>query len=485
MMNRKVAIDNLIKAIPNYLPFEPNNDQKSAIEKISTFIFNPDERAVFILRGYAGTGKTNLISAFTKVLPSIKWRSVLLAPTGRAAKVLSIYAQRSALTIHKKIFKKQMGPSGSVIFSLAENLHRNTLFIVDEASMISADSGGESLFNSLLENLFEYVYSGDNCKLILIGDTAQLPPVGSDESPALSEKYLKTAFHLNIDFFELKEVARQRLESGILFNATNLRNNMGNKEQAFPRIVCTSDVVNLNGDALEDTLNSSISKYGEDNVIIITRSNKRANLFNQSFRNRIKMYEEDLSGGDKIMVVKNNYFWLADNNGEAGFIANGDTAVISKIINREQVYGFSFCDCVIKFLDYPNLPEQQVKLLIDSLFTDSPALNADEQKKLYTAVLEDVKDEPNKTLRMAYLIKSPYYNALQVKFSYAITCHKSQGGQWPVVFIDQGYLSEENINEGFLRWLYTALTRASEMVFLINFNARFFDAEHSLSTSEF
>lgn len=460
--------------IPTYLPFTPNTDQKAAIEKISDFIFNQDERSVFILKGYAGTGKTNLISAFTKALPGIKWRSVLLAPTGRAAKVLSAYSQRPAQTIHKKIFRKQIDANGSVHFSLSENLHRNTLFIVDEASMISADSGGESLFNSLLENLFEYVYSGDNCKLILIGDTAQLPPVGSNESPALNRDYLKNAFYLNIHFFELKEVARQRLESGILLNATNLRNTIDAEEFIFPKLICTPDVIRLNGEELEDSIHSSISHYGEDNMVIITRSNKRANLFNQSFRNRIKMFEEDLCTGDKIMIVKNNYFWLPENNGEAGFIANGDMVEITRIINREELYGFHFCECVVTFVDYPNLPEQQVKLLTDCLYTDSPALIPEDQKRLYEAVLDDVRDEPIKGIRMAYLKKSPYYNALQVKFSYAITCHKSQGGQWPVVFIDQGFLKEENIDEGFIRWLYTALTRATEKVFLINFNEEFF-----------
>lgn len=464
----------LAELIPAYLPFSPNSNQAEAIDRISRFIFNSDERSVFILKGYAGTGKTNLISAFTKALPGIRWRSVLLAPTGRAAKVLSGYAQRPAQTIHKKIFRKQMGATGAIYFSLAENLHRNTLFIVDEASMISADSGGESLFNSLLENLFEYVYSGDNCKLILIGDTAQLPPVGSEESPALDQKYLSAAFHLNIHAFELTEVARQRLESGILFNATNLRNAMAMEETGFPRLSCSADVVNLPGDELEETLQSCISRYGEDNVVIITRSNKRANLFNQSYRNRIKLYEEDLCGGDKIMIVKNNYFWLGDNNSEAGFIANGDIAEISKIMNRESLYGFNFCDCIIQFSDYPQLPPQQVKIVTDCLFTDSPALSGDEQKKLFDAVMEDVSDLPDKGSKMAYLKKSPYYNALQVKFSYAITCHKSQGGQWPVVFIDQGYLKEENINNAFIRWLYTALTRATEKVYLINFNERFF-----------
>lgn len=473
-MLKKDPIQQFKDLIPAYLPFTPNDDQKAAIEKISDFIFNRDERSVFILKGYAGTGKTNLISAFTKALPSIKWRSVLLAPTGRAAKVLSSYSQRQAQTIHKKIFRKDFGANGSVQFSLSENLHRNTLFIVDEASMISADSGGESLFNSILENLFEYVYSGDNCKLVLIGDTAQLPPIGSNESPALDQAYLKTAFYLNIHVFELTEVARQRLESGILLNATRLRKGIGSEDFIFPKLSCASDVMQLTGDELEDALNSCLSKYGDDNVVVITRSNKRANLFNQSFRNRIKQFEEDLCAGDRIMVVKNNYFWLPDNNGEAGFIANGDMAEITRIINREDIYGFNFCECVLKFVDYPNLPEQQVKIITNSLHSDFPSLSNEEQAKLYNEVLADVNHEPSKGVRMSYLRKSPYYNALQIKFSYAVTCHKSQGGQWPVVFIDQGFLKEENINEGFTRWLYTAITRATEKIFLINFDPKFF-----------
>jgi len=474
-MSKLILSHDFEKMVTAFLPFAANEDQRTAIRNISDFIFNNDERGVFILRGYAGTGKTNLISAFTKALPNIKWRSVLLAPTGRAAKVLSMYSQKQAQTIHKKIFRKQVGADGSFYFSLAENLHKNTLFIVDEASMISADSGGESLLNSLLENLFEYVYSGENCKLILIGDTAQLPPVGSIESPALNENYLKNAFHLNISFFELKEVARQRLESEILLNATNIRNNIGEGVFEFPKLICGKDLINLPGDELEDQINSAISKYGEENVVIITRSNKRANLFNQSFRNRIKLYEEDLCSGDKIMIVKNNYFWLPENNGEAGFIANGDMVEITRIIKRENLYGLNFCECQVRFIDYPNLAEQQVKIITDSLFSDNPSLSQEEQKHLFETVMADVSHEPAKGIRMAYLKNSPYYNALQVKFSYAITCHKSQGGQWPVVFIDQGYLKEENLDEAFLRWLYTAITRATEKVYLINFNSLFFN----------
>jgi exodeoxyribonuclease-5 len=465
--------EQFIQQVFAFLPFEANIDQRNALVQMSDFVFEHDDRCLFVLKGYAGTGKTNLISAFTKALPSIRWKSVLLAPTGRAAKVLSGYAQRPAQTIHKKIFRKEVGPEGNVIFALADNLHRNTVFIVDEASMISADSG-ENMFNSLLENLFEFVFSGDNCKLILIGDNAQLPPVGSPESPALDPRYLEAAFHLNIKLSQLKEVARQKHESGILFNATNLRISLDQKPFTFPGLDCTADVVNLPGEELEDTLNSCISKYGEENVIIITRSNKRAKLFNQNFRNRIRLYEDDLCAGDRIMIVKNNYFWLPEGNGEAGFIANGDMAEITRILKREVLYGFNFCECALKFTDYPNLPEIRVRMITDSLYTDSPALTQDEQKTLYERVLEDVADEPSRGLRSAYVRKSGYYNALQVKFSYAITCHKSQGGQWPVVFIDQGFLREEQVDEGFVKWLYTALTRATEQVYFLNFNPTFF-----------
>ncbi|MBA3662787.1 MAG: AAA family ATPase [Bacteroidetes bacterium] len=474
-MSKPLSAFEFESVVKKQLPFVANHDQETAIGLISQFIFDPDERGVFILRGYAGTGKTNLISAFTKALPNIKWRSVLLAPTGRAAKVIGNYAQKEAQTIHKKIFRKTMNEDGAMLFTLAENLHRNTLFIVDEASMINADSVNESgLFNNLLENLFEYVYSGENCKLILIGDTAQLPPVGSNDSPALDEKYLKNAFHLNIRFFELREVARQQSESGILFNATSLRENLLNDETIIPKITCASDVVNVPGDELEDILNSAISQYGEDNIIIITRSNKRANLFNQSFRNRIKLYEENVCTGDKIMIVKNNYFWAGEKTQDISFIANGDIAEITRIRGREEIYGFNFVDCNIKLIDYPNLPEQEVKLLIDCLHSDNPALTTEQQKSLYTNVLADLNNEPVRSVRKVYVKNSPYYNALQVKFSYAVTCHKSQGGQWPVVFIDQGYIKEEDIDRNYIRWLYTAITRATEKVYLINFNPLFF-----------
>ncbi len=436
---------------------------------------NNNEREIMVIKGYAGTGKTNMVAALSKTLPSFKWRSVLLAPTGRAAKVLSNYSEKPAQTIHKKIFRKIPTENGGVQFTLGENLHRNTVFIVDEASMIGLDNpNSESVYGSLLESLFEYVYSGDNCKLILVGDTAQLPPVGSNDSPALNIDFLKAAYHLNIKHIELKQVARQQDASGILLNATHLRECILNFEDEFPKLQTFKDVVRLNGDELEDALNNAYSKYGFNDVLIVTRSNKRANLFNQSVRTRIRYMDDDLCGGDLMMVVKNNYFWL-DEKSEAGFIANGDSLQIKKITGRKELYGFNFAECVVELCDYPDSPEITLNLLLDSINTDTSALTKEQQQFLFEAVMEDVADQPIKGLRMAYLKKNPYFNALQVKFNYAVTCHKAQGGQWPCVFIDQGYLTKEMLNIEYIRWLYTAFTRASERVYLMNFSDDFFE----------
>lgn len=455
------------------LPFEANPSQQQAIALLSEFIFDSKDRSVFVLKGYAGTGKSNLISALTIALPSVKWRSVLLAPTGRAAKVLSFYAKRPAQTIHKKIFRKLQQADGSMVFTLGDNLHRKSVFIVDEASMIGTNSIDSVYENSLLDNLLEFVYSGEACKIILVGDTAQLPPVGSNESYALSETYLKNAFHLNIRSFELKDVARQKTDSGVLAVATDIRDSIGATPFVLPKINCNNDVYRLSGDELEDALNTAISKYGEDDVVIICRSNKTCNLYNRHYRNRIKYFEEDLCAGDKLMVVKNNYFWL-DENADTSFIANGDTAEIIRIIKREECYGFGFCDCVIRLSDYPNLPELQVKIITSSLYSDHPALSQTEQNQLYEAVMADMADEPIRQIRQAYLKNNPYYHALQVKFKYAITCHKSQGGQWPFVFIDMGFVKEEDLNDNFYRWLYTAITRSREKVILVNFAEQLF-----------
>jgi exodeoxyribonuclease-5 len=459
----------------SYLSFVPTPDQSDLISLLSEFITNSSEREIMVIKGYAGTGKTNMVAALSKTLPSFKWRSALLAPTGRAAKVLSNYSQRPAQTIHKKIFRKIPTADGGVAFSLGENLHRNTIFIVDEASMIGLDNPtSDSVYGSLLESLFEYVFSGDNCKLILVGDTAQLPPVGSSDSPALNIDYLKAAYHLNIKYIELKQVARQQDASGILKNATHLRECIANVSSEFPKLHTHADVIRLSGDELEDAMNSAYSKYGYNDVLIVTRSNKRANLFNQAVRARIRYMDDDLCGGDLMMVVKNNYFWL-DEKTDAGFIANGDSLQIKKIVARRELYGFHFAECVVQLCDYPDAPEVTLNLVLDSINTDTSALTKEQQKELFERVMEDVADQPIKGLRLSYLRNNPYFNALQVKFNYAVTCHKAQGGQWPCVFIDQGYLTAEMMNVEYIRWLYTAFTRATEKVYLMNFSDDFFD----------
>lgn len=459
----------------SYLSFEPTSDQSRLIDLLSEFITNHNEREIMVIKGYAGTGKTNMVAALSKTLPTFKWRSVLLAPTGRAAKVLSTYSQKPAQTIHKKIFRKTPTHDGGVMFTLGENLHRNTVFIVDEASMIGMDNpNSESVYGSLLESLFEYVYAGDNCKLLLVGDTAQLPPVGSNESPALDIEFLRASYHLNIKHIELKQVARQQDASGILQNATHLRECIAEQSTEFPKLHTFPDVIRLSGDELEDALNNAYSNYGFNDVLIVTRSNKRANLFNQSVRSRIRYMDDDLCGGDLMMVVKNNYFWL-DDKSEAGFIANGDSLQVRKIIGRKELYGFNFAECIVELCDYPNAPEITLNLVLDSIYTDTSALTKEQQQHLFEAVMEDVADQPTKGARMAYLKNSPYFNALQVKFNYAVTCHKAQGGQWPCVFIDQGYLTKEMLNVEYIRWLYTAFTRASEKVYLMNFSDDFFD----------
>ncbi|HWY12684.1 MAG TPA: ATP-binding domain-containing protein [Bacteroidia bacterium] len=474
-MPGQLNITTFTKQFHEKLPFTANSDQTDAIEKLGTFIDNQNNTDLFILKGYAGTGKTNLVSALSQILPAFKWKSVLLAPTGRAAKVLSLYSKRPAQTIHKKIFKKSVNEGGSVYFSLGENPHKNTVFIIDEASMIGLDSNVQSSYASpgLLESLFEYVFAGENCKLLFVGDTAQLPPVGCDESPALNEKLLKASFHLTIFSCELKQVARQSLESGILENATKLRELLANYEGQMPKLFLTKDVIKVEGDELQDVLNTAYGQYGFNDVLIVTRSNKRANLFNQAVRARVRYMEEDICAGDLLMNVKNNYFWL-DEKSDVGFIANGDSFEIKRILGRNELYGFNFLNCVVGFIDYPQMPDLQVRILLESINSDTSSITQEQQKMLYNSVLADVADEPIKGRRMTYIKQSEYYNALQAKFCYAVTCHKAQGGQWPVVFIDQGYLTKEMIDFNYLRWLYTAVTRAKEKVYLINFSEDFF-----------
>ena len=460
-------------------PYEPTAGQSELIEKLSVYIKTDEPRSLFVLSGYAGTGKTTIISALVNILPALKLNSVLLAPTGRAAKVLSNYSKKQALTIHKKIYRKNVGEWKGT-FELAVNLHTNTIFIVDEASMISNTGGlsGTGMFGngSLMDDLLNYVYPGMGCKLIFIGDSAQLPPIGLFISFALDKEYLQKNYDFNITDIELKDIVRQKKESGILKNATQLRILLKNKGALKPAFSLNdfSDIVRMSGGELEEALTQSYSNYGPEGTIVICRSNKRANIYNQQIRARIRWQEDEISAGDLMMVVKNNYFWLEDNS-KAGFIANGDIVEIMKVKGIKELYDFRFADVTIRLLDYPDEPLLETKILLDTIMSEAPALTQEENKKLYESVLEDYMHIADKRKRFNELKKDPYFNALQVKFAYAVTCHKAQGGQWPSVFIEQGYITDEMVDKEFIRWLYTAVTRATEKLYLVNFNPNFFD----------
>jgi len=453
------------------LPFTPNPEQAVLIDKLSVFIKTFRTPEIFVLKGYAGTGKTSIIGALVKSLGVFNVKTCLLAPTGRAAKVLSKHSGKTATTIHREIYVPIVKQGGYPGFSLKDNKRRNTLFIVDEASMLADDSSGmqsEWQQQSVLDDLIEYVFSGDNCKLIFIGDTAQLPPVGSSLSPALNPAHLKSAYWLPVKTFELQQVSRQALDSGILSNATAIRNNIN---QDIPEIFLQNndtDFIAINGRELEEHLNECITTYGIDQTLVITYSNKRANLFNEQIRRRILWYENQIDAGDKLMVVKNNYFWLPESS-EIGFIANGDTLEVLSTGRFEELYGLHFLDSEITLTDYPEAPNFDVKLLLDTLHLETPSLPQAVHHKLFELIFEDYQDIPEKRKRMAQVMKNPYYNALQVKFAYAVTCHKAQGGQWDAVFIDPGYLTPEKIDITYLRWLYTAITRATKKVYLVNF----------------
>ncbi len=473
-----MRIEDFYKIVVNGFPHHATESQMKAVWGIVRFLAEKKENALFILKGYAGTGKTTLVSTLINKLQIIGLKSVLLAPTGRAAKVLSQYSGKKAFTIHKKIYRVAMQSDGTMRMAKSQNLHTNTIFIVDEASMIQDDtgSGDMSFFStrSLLEDLISYVYEGENCRLILIGDSAQLPPVGLEISPALDIEHLKRAYSLKVFSSELKEVMRQSLESGILANATRIRENITNNfNKPFISLAGFNDVVRISGVELEDALNDAFSTGEIEDTVVITRSNKRANIFNNEIRNRILYREDQIAAGDLMMVVKNNYFWL-DDESKAGFIANGDIIEILRIEKREELYGFRFADVTIRLTDYPEEKDLQVKLLIDTIDSLSPSLLREDSQRLFHEVMADYEEIPSRRKRLEAVKKNPYFNALQVKFSYALTCHKTQGGQWPVVFIDQGYLNDEMINRGFYRWLYTAFTRATKKLYLINFNEKFF-----------
>lgn len=466
---------NLAKLLGQQFKVKPTSQQEEVFVQLEKFLSVHDGDECFVLKGYAGTGKTTIIGALVKVLPEIHLKSVLLAPTGRAAKVISNYSGKKAFTIHKRIYRKKNAVTPDMNFMLNQNLAENTLFIVDEASMISNEHA-EFSRSSLLHDLVSYVYNGKNCKLMLVGDTAQLPPVGSEDSPALDNKLLKDVFALTLFGYELTDVVRQEKASGILNNATRIRELVRSDEAGFPKFTVRgfSDIYRMTGEKLTEGLQYAYDKFGIENTLVVCRSNKSANNYNQQIRNRILYREEELNGGDYIMVVRNNYFWLQQESTNA-FIANGDIAHIRKVRNIQEVYGFRFADVVLEFVDYPDEEPLTCKVLLDTLYMDSPSLSASESKRLFEAVMEDYAHIANKRMRFAELKTNPYYNALQIKFAFAVTCHKAQGGQWDAVFVDQGYLTEDMINSDFLRWLYTAATRATKELFLVNFSDQFFE----------
>jgi len=455
----------------------PTKEQENAICLLSEFLLSRKRDEVFLLKGYAGTGKTSLLAALVRTMQQLSQRVMLLAPTGRAAKVLSSYAGAPAYTIHRKIYR-QKSITDMNVFQNDINLQQDTLFIVDEASMIANDAHDNTVFGTgrLLDDLMHYVYSCEGCRLILVGDTAQLPPVGEEESPALSSDMLE-GYGMEVSEICLTQVVRQLEESGILWNATMLRQLIQNEEMfAFPKLRGKSfpDILAIPGDELVEALEQSYRQYGTDGTIVVTRSNKRANIFNNGIRARILDYESELSSGDLIMVAKNNYYWTEREqaaNGVASstmaFIANGDVAEVRRIRNERELYGFRFADATLKFPDYDN-KEMDVTVLLDTLQSEAPALTHQQQESLFNGVWEDYPELTNKRDRMKRLRQDIYYNALQVKYAYAVTCHKAQGGQWEHVYIDQGYITEEMLSPDYFRWLYTALTRATEKVYLIN-----------------
>ena len=446
-------------------PFEPTEGQRGAFLKLEQLL---DAHDVLILKGYAGTGKTTLVSAVVQVLPLFNWKYSLLAPTGRAAKVMSGYAGRLALTIHKKIYKQTRADEAEPTFKKQRNYAKNTVFIVDEASMISTGAGFGK--NGLLADLISFVFAESTNKLILIGDNAQLPPVGETDSPALDKDRVAAEFDLSVIQCELADVVRQEKASGILFNATRLRQELVKNEQAVRLSSQFADVFKMTGERLEDGIRYGFDNYGVENTTIICRSNKSANGYNRYIRNQIFFYESELEAGEYLMIVRNNYLFGPE---EATFLANGDFVEVLKIRSFEESHGFRFATLELKLTDYPDLRSFEAKVMLDTLHSESPALTREQNEQLYQSVYRDYADMKLRERKEA--IKSdPYLNALQIKFAYAITCHKAQGGQWPVVFVDQGYLKEDGVNIDFVRWLYTAVTRATEQLFFVNFNRKFF-----------
>ena len=469
--------DELAFRVKQSFGLTPTREQQQAIEVFATFLTDRQPRTVMILRGSAGTGKTTLAAAIVRTLLSLRQKLMLLAPTGRAAKVFALYADTPAYTIHRRIYRQQSAGDLSA-FSLNDNLCHNTLFIVDEASMVSA-TPAESSFGSgcLLDDLISYVYQGENCRLLLIGDRAQLPPVGEEEAPALMASVLQ-GYGLQVYETDLTEVLRQSQQSGILYNATTVRQLITRDEVTqMPKIRFKGfpDMVSVPGNELIETLASSYSQVGTDETMVVTRSNKRANIYNMGIRNTVLDREEELCRGDKLMIVKNNYFWCKDQSADdhdttlpkLTFLANGDHCVVQRVRHIHELYGFRFADITFQLPDYDNL-ELTATVILDTLRAEAPALTRDQQELLYNKVSEDYADLPLKSERQKALKADAHYNALQVKYGYAVTCHKAQGGQWAHVYIDQGYMTDDMLTPDYIHWLYTAITRATEKVFLVN-----------------
>ena len=452
----------------------PTEEQEHALDVFSLFMTDRSEQVVMILRGAAGTGKTTLAGAIVKAMVSLNQKLILLAPTGRAAKVFSLHAGHSAYTIHRRIYRQKSAGSLSA-FTLNDNLNRDTLFVVDEASMIANQGYGESAFGSgyLLDDLMQFVYNGMNCRMLLIGDKAQLPPVGEEESPALSAEMLR-GYGMKVYECDLNQVLRQSEASCILWNATRIREI---NPLSLPKVRCEGfpDIQVVPGDELVESLASSYSRVGMDETMVITRSNKRANIYNQGIRNTILDREDELCRGDLLMIVKNNYFWMEELTADGlpstvnqmTFIANGDLAVVQRVRHVHELYGFRFAEVTMQFPDYDNF-ELTAIVNLDSMTTEAPALTREQQEQLYNAVLEDYADIPHMVDRIKKLKTDRYYNALQVKFAYAVTCHKAQGGQWAHIYLDQGYMTDDMLSPDYIHWLYTAFTRATEKLFLVN-----------------
>ncbi|NLY25773.1 MAG: AAA family ATPase [Bacteroidales bacterium] len=458
-----------IEKISSNFPYSFTNDQAEALEKIGGFLFSGISEQVFLLTGYAGTGKSSLIGSLVRTMSEFRQKTVLLAPTGRAAKVFSGYAAQQSFTIHKKIYRQQKFAEGAPGFSLAENMHKHTLFIVDEASMINNESAEFSLFGTgrLLDDLIEYVYSGEGCRMMLIGDTAQLPPVQQEFSPALDKEILQS-YSLQVVDAMLTEIVRQAEESGVLYNATALRNALRfNETTAYPKLKVDgfNDVKRITGNELIDEIGDCYRRDGMEETIVISRSNKRVNAYNNGIRNSVLYREEEISTGDILMITKNNYYWV-DNFEHLDFLANGEFVEVQRVKGEEQMYGFRFCNVVLYHRDYD--VEFEAKINLDVLHTEVPGLTRDQNDLLFTNVMEDYADITQKRMRYKKVKSNPYFNALQVKYGYAVTCHKAQGGEWRNVFLDLGYIQKSYMGENFYRWLYTSVTRSSGNLYLVN-----------------